>query len=119
MVDLIAFSVGLLAGVLLATTIFGVGIYRKATEKTQSKLRVDGIKTIIPALFVGAVLTILTAAPAYAQTPVPLTIPTDVIFTESNNWISVFAPVAAIGIGISIALAVLGYLGKMIRSAFN
>jgi hypothetical protein len=112
--------VGLLAGVLLATTIFGVGIYRKATEKTQSKLRADGIKTILPVLFIGAFLALATAAPAYAQaTPVPLTIPTDVIFTESNNWISVFAPVAAIGIGISIALAVLGYLGKMIRSAFN
>jgi len=39
--------------------------------------------------------------------------------TETNSWMATFAPVAAIGIGISIALAVLGYLGKMIKSAFN
>jgi hypothetical protein len=50
---------------------------------------------------------------------VPITIPTDIIFTEANNWIETFAPIAAIGIGISIALAVLGYLGKMIIGAFK
>lgn len=48
-----------------------------------------------------------------------LTIPTDTIFSETNNWIVTFAPIAAIGIGITVALAVLGYLGKMIAGAFK
>lgn len=62
----------------------------------------------------------LSVVPAFAQsTPVPLEIPTDVIFSETNNWLTTFAPIAAIGIGITIALAVLGYLGKMIVSAFK
>ena len=62
----------------------------------------------------------LMAVPTFAQsTPVPLEIPTGVIFSETNNWLETFAPIAAIGIGITIALAVLGYLGKMIVSAFK
>lgn len=48
-----------------------------------------------------------------------LDIPTGVLFTEANNWLTVFAPVAAIGIGIAIALAVLAYLGRMITNAFK
>lgn len=63
----------------------------------------------------------VTVAPALAQTatPVPtLDIPVDIIFDQSNTWINVFAPIAAIGIGIAIAIAVLNYVGKMIRSAF-
>lgn len=79
-------------------------------------------------ILVVAFLLALSVAPAFAQTntpvpptatPVPLTIPTGLIFSETNNWLDTFAPIAAIGIGISIALAVLGYLGKMIVSAFR
>ncbi len=61
-----------------------------------------------------------TPTPAPTATPIPvLDIPTGVIFEQTNNWMTTFAPIAAIGIGIGIALAVLGYLGKMIKGAFN
>ena len=75
-----------------------------------------------------AMMLTLFVVPSFAQTatPVPptaaptvLEIPTGVIFSETNNWLETFAPIAAIGIGITIALAVLGYLGKMIVSAFK
>ena len=61
------------------------------------------------------------AAPVFATpTPVPnFQIPTTTIFNEANSWIQVFAPIAAIGIGISIAIAVLGYVGKLIIDAFK
>lgn len=52
-------------------------------------------------------------------TPIPLTIPTNVIFDSTNNWMGTFAPIVAIGIGISVAIAILGYLGKIIKSAFT
>lgn len=83
-------------------------------------------KLILLALLL--LILLLQVAPIFAQTatpipptatPVRLNVPTNVIFTETNSWMGTFAPVAAIGIGISIALAVLGYLGKMIKSAFN
>jgi hypothetical protein len=75
-------------------------------------------------LLYGALATLLLlqviAAAAQTATPVPsLDIPTDVIFDEANTWIVTFAPIAAIGIGITIALAVLGYIGKMIAQAFH
>jgi hypothetical protein len=75
----------------------------------------------VSALMLAFVLVSLLSgvSPTLAQTPVPLEIPTDVIFTETNNWIATFAPIAAIGIGITIALAVLAYLGKMIAGAFR
>lgn len=66
-------------------------------------------------------LMLLNTVAAHAQTaePVAIEIPTDVIFTETNNWIVTFAPIAAIGIGITVALAVLGYIGKIIKGAFQ
>lgn len=70
-------------------------------------------------VMIAAFVMAVTALPSFAQTAVPLEIPTNVIFSETNNWLETFAPIAAIGIGISIALAVLGYLGKMIVSAFR
>lgn len=74
-----------------------------------------------------ALVLVVGLVPAMAQTatPVPptsvpsLVLPTGVIFSETNNWLETFAPIAAIGIGITIALAVLAYLGKMIVSAFK
>ena len=66
-----------------------------------------------------AMLVVGVVSAAAQSTPVPLDIPVDVIFSETNNWLGTFAPIAAIGIGITIALAVLGYLGKMIVGAFK
>ena len=62
-------------------------------------------------------LLLLGAIPSFAQ--VTLTIPTDDIFTAINSWIVTFAPIVAIGIGISAAIAILGYVGAMIVSAFR
>jgi len=117
LVDMLVFSAGLLVGMIIGCTIMYVGI----------DMMVKGRRIKIPkntaALVLGALVFSLLAhaAPSFAQTatPVPLNIPTDVIFTQTNSWMATFAPIAAIGIGISIALAVLGYLGKMIKSAFN
>jgi hypothetical protein len=86
--------------------------------------------TLILIAVVGMMLA-LSIMPAGAQTatpvpptavptiPVSIDLPVGVIFSETNNWIEQFAPLAAIGIGITIALAVLGYLGHMIVSAFK
>lgn len=73
------------------------------------------------AVIMGVMAMLMAAAlPSFAQsTPVPLNIPINTIFSETNSWMSTFAPIAAIGIGITVALAVLGYLGKMIASAFK
>lgn len=60
-----------------------------------------------------------TATPVPTAAPVGLDLPTDVLFSSTNSWLETFAPIAAIGIGIAIALAVLGYLGKLIVSAFK
>lgn len=56
---------------------------------------------------------------AQEETLVPLVIPINPIMIATNNWLLTFAPIAAIGIGIGLALAVLGYIGKMIQSAFR
>ena len=73
------------------------------------------------AVIMAVMAMMLTAAmPSFAQsTPVPLNIPVNTIFSETNSWMQTFAPIAAIGIGITVALAVLGYLGKMIAGAFK
>jgi hypothetical protein len=66
-------------------------------------------------------LFLLSVVPAFAQeeTPEALSIPTNEIFTQTNIWMGVFAPIIAIGIGIAVALAVLTFIGKQIINAFH
>lgn len=85
--------------------------------KRVLSVRLNRSATILAVL--AAMLIVGVVSAAAQSTPVPLEIPTGVIFSETNNWLETFAPIAAIGIGITIALAVLGYLGKMIVSAFK
>lgn len=77
-------------------------------------------------------LLALSSVAAFAQTntPVPptaipptatnviLTVPTNQFFTSANSWITQFAPVLAIGVGIAVALAILRFIGKQIVDAF-
>lgn len=106
----------MLLGFILGCGVTAFGVWMHLKKPDLSK-----IKQFTPALVAALAFTVLLSAvsPTLAQTSVPLEIPTDVIFTETNNWIETFAPIAAIGIGITVALAVLGYLGKMIASAFK
>jgi type II secretory pathway pseudopilin PulG len=113
--DIVMLVVGFILGVLLtgAVTAF---MLRKGDRDVANKAQ-----RYVPALALALLAMLLFGgvAPTLAQTPeVSLDIPIGTIFTESNNWINIFAPVAAIGIGIGIAIAVLNYVGKMIKSAF-
>ena len=71
------------------------------------------------ALYLSVVASIILAAnPVFAQTPVAITVDTNEIFTQTNNWIDVFLPIVAIGAGISIAIAILTFIVKQIVAAF-
>jgi hypothetical protein len=114
--ELIWFLIGFTVGLVVPTVFMAV----KLGAIKRGKFRVPHVvKNVGIALFVGGLLLIAQALPTFAQTPVPLEIPTNVIFTETNNWMATFAPIAAIGIGITLALAILGYIGKLIKSAFS
>lgn len=80
--------------------------------KIKSYINILQIRLVFVVLFlVGGVI------PSFAQ--VSLEIPTDDIFTAINSWIVTFAPIVAIGIGISASIVILGYVGSMIVSAFK
>ena len=64
-------------------------------------------------------LLLAPVAPTFAQSPVPIVVDTNAIFTSANTWIEVFSPIMAIGIGISIALAILTFIGYQIIKAFQ
>ena len=85
-------------------------IARKVKESLQSRL---------VRYYLMAVAFFLSSVPAWAQTPVPLVVPTNEIFTQTNTWMGVFAPVVAIGVGIAVALAILGFIGNEILKAFK
>lgn len=113
--DIVSLVIGIVIGLIIATIWASMHV-RGNKPNVPGKV----VQSALVAVFFVALMVVQVAA-TYAQTatPVPLNIPTNQIFTETNSWMATFAPVAAIGIGISIALAVLGYLGKMIKSAFN
>jgi hypothetical protein len=77
------------------------------------------LKNKITVLFIVLAVLALLAVPAFAQTPVPLEIDTNQLFSSTNTWIAVFLPIMAIGIGISIALALLTFIGQRIIAAFK
>lgn len=68
-------------------------------------------------LFIVLMLALSSFGSAFAQ--VAITVDTDEIFTSANSWITVFTPIVAIGVGISIALAILTFIGKQIIQAFK
>lgn len=115
--DIVTLSIGFLFGMIVMSVIFFLGS-TYLIDKRKLSLPKNVTTAALAAVMVG-IFAFSQVAISYAQTAVPLEIPTDVIFTQTNSWMETFAPIAAIGIGISIALAVLGYLGKMIKSAFN
>lgn len=69
-------------------------------------------------LLIAAVAIVMVSAVSLAQTAVPLVVPTNEIFTQTNSWLQTFAPVVAIGVGIAVALAILRFIGKQIIDAF-
>lgn len=64
-------------------------------------------------------LMLAVAGSAFAQTPVPIIVDTNPIFQQANNWIAIFGPIIAIGVGISIAIAILTFIGNQIIKAFK
>lgn len=64
-------------------------------------------------------LLVMTAAVSFAQTPVPIEVDTNQIFTSANTWIEVFIPIMSIGLGIGIAIAILTFIGNQILKAFQ
>ena len=114
----IILGIFLLFGLVIAVSVGIAYFFRYFPEALKIVVKKVRGLSILPAL--GVVVLFAQASVTYAQTPVPnLQIPTTVIFDEANTWIQVFAPIAAIGIGISIAISVLGYVGKMIVGAFR
>lgn len=103
--------------------VFWFAMPRGKTANERTKLKRNATPPALALLMValgGFALMFGQATPTFAQsTPVALDIPTDVIFTQANNWISTLAPVSAIGIGVAIATAVLGYVGVMIVKGFK
>lgn len=117
-------SLAAITGSFIASLTVAAALYVRAALKAEAPAelarKVGSKAGTVMALALVATVVAMSASPSFAQsTPVPLEIPTGVIFSETNNWLETFAPIAAIGIGITIALAVLGYLGKMIVSAFK
>jgi hypothetical protein len=72
-----------------------------------------------PSVFVLIAVLVMMTAVSFAQTPVPIEIDTNALFTSANTWISSFIPIFALSIGIAIALAILGFLGNQIVKAFK
>lgn len=76
-------------------------------------------RLLMMGMFVFLIL-IVGVVPAFAQTEAPeITIPVDLLFDSVNSWINnLFGPLS-IGIAIAIALAIIGFVGAAIISAFR
>lgn len=70
-------------------------------------------------LIIVLVVILSLASSAFAQSAPTINIPVDDIFTQMNQWIQVIAPIFSVGIGISLAFAVLGFIGNVLIDAFR
>ena len=80
-------------------------------------LNFASLKSFVRVRYFMLLVLIFNAMSVFAQ--VQITVDTDPIFTETNSWITTFTPIVAIGIGISIALAVLTFIGNQVVKAFR
>lgn len=132
--DAFSFSIGFLIGALVVAVTFAIVIRLMLNQKKrEQKLRGGGVRKIAtPILALMLVALFLFSQPgvslpfsqviivhAQTETLVPLNIPINPILNQTNTWMNTFAPISAIGIGISLAIAILGYISLMIRSAFR
>jgi hypothetical protein len=118
---IVVFSLGVIVGLLVMA---GGTAYmmRKGDRDVPKAAKVpNSVRNIAPLLVTAfvALMMFTSAMPTLAQEEeISLDIPVAVIFTQTNVWMNVFAPIAAIGIGIMVAIKVLNYVGKMLSSAF-
>jgi quinol-cytochrome oxidoreductase complex cytochrome b subunit len=108
---IVMFMLGFVGGVIVTAIALRFMLNGKTKHINTNHVAMVALGAFVAAMFV------LPALGVHAQETID--VPTDVIFEEANTWIVTFAPIAAIGIGITIALAVLGYIGKMIAQAFR
>lgn len=87
----------------------------KAGQRALSYLR-ERLLTISLTAFV---FMFIALPQIMARASTTITIDTDLLFSSVNDWIVVFLPIAAIGLGISIALAVIDLVGDSILSGFS
>ena len=119
------FSLVLVIGLILGVVMMGIGFYWMINREKAGKL---SFKFLNQRLLIVAIVALGAFAIAFhpslvilAQdaTPVPLVIPLSDIFTQANNWLQTLSPIESLAIGITIALAVFGFLYKAIKSAFG
>lgn len=110
-----------LAGFLIGAVVTAAGAMYIVKAKLAGRDLTAFVKKSAPALIAALAAVVLfgEVAPTLAQTPVPITIDTNEIFTQTNNWITQFTPIQAIGIGASLALAILGFLAAVLTGAFK
>lgn len=70
-------------------------------------------------VFLLVLALVVSVAPVFAQTPVPIEIPVDALMNSVNTWITQLAPVIFFATGIGIAIAVLTFIGSVILKAFR
>jgi hypothetical protein len=56
---------------------------------------------------------------AMAQTPVPIVIDSNALLTQVNTWTNSLDDVVFLGVAISIAIAILTFIGAQILKAFR
>lgn len=76
-------------------------------------------KRIFATIFATIVVMLIAAAPAFAQTPVPITIDTNALMSQVNTWTSTLDDVVFLGVAIAIAIAILTFIGNQILKAFR
>ena len=73
------------------------------------------VSVVIMALLIAMMMVV----PAFAQTPVPITIDTNSLLTQVNTWTASLDDVVFLGVAISIAIALLTFIGAQILKAFR
>lgn len=66
--------------------------------------------------FVLALLLSLSVMPSFAQS---IAFDATVLISQVNTWITIFLPILSIGMGISIAIALVEKVGSSILNAFR
>jgi hypothetical protein len=77
--------------------------------------KAHAVQIVVPALV--AMLVLFPQLVTHASTTI--TVDTDVMFSATNGWITTFLPIASIGLGIAIALAVIAFVGDAILQGFK
>jgi len=88
-------------------------------NKAVTKFLTKGFHALVAVALIAVMVGAPTLSASAQATPVPINVDTNQLMSQVNTWILALDDVIFLGVAISIAIAILLFIGKTVLTAFR